>query len=146
MAFGNIASAVPAGVFPQTLSTSFSLSMGFPLLANRYHDGTYQCSLITDGVNPPRAPRIWKQSKRLQTSDLAALFAFWKTTVNYGLLPFYFYDPFEPSPGQPIGSNYDPSGASSQGRVVCFLRGGQWKQEITLGRNNVPGLELVECA
>jgi len=50
-----------------------------------------------------------------------------------------------PIPGHQIGSNYDATGISTQGRYTVFFRG-SWSQSLTLGRTNVPGLTLVEVA
>jgi hypothetical protein len=129
---------------PQALFTSFVETQVFPILANiNYHDGTIQTSLITDTVNPPRPARTWRVSERITTAALTTLHNFWLTTTRGGLNSFYFYDPFEPAPGHPVGSNYDPTGFSTQGRVTVYFRG-QWNQVTTLGRHNVPDLELVE--
>lgn len=138
------ADVAPGAVLPASLSTSFTLTAIYPLLANFYNDGSYQCSLIQDGVNPPRALRTWSLVKRLTTAQLTTLANFWQTQQG-GLNPFYFYDPFGVLPGQQIGSNYDPTGDSQQGRATCFFRGG-WAQRSMLGRHEVPGLLLVEVA
>ena len=47
--------------------------------------------------------------------------------------------------GQQIGSNYDPTGNSTQGRVTVVFRG-PWAQATDLARSNVQWLELVEVA
>ena len=144
----NISPAVvtpSSNVLPLSLSTSFSLSSVFPILSNIYHDGTFERGLIQDGVNPPRPTRIWTLAKRLTTTQLTALFNFWETTAIGGLNPFYFYDPYQPAPGHAIGSNWDPTGISVQGRVTVFFRG-NWSQQTQLGRHVVPNLTLVEVA
>ena len=48
---------------------------------------------------------------------LSALYSFW-ISQNGGLTPFAFYNPFDVASGQQIGSNYDPTGNSTQGRVT----------------------------
>ena len=47
--------------------------------------------------------------------------------------------------GQQLGSNYDPTGNNTQGRVTVVFRG-PWAQATDLARSNVQGLELVEVA
>jgi len=44
-----------------------------------------------------------------------------------------------------VGSNYDPDGTSTTGQYTVVFRGG-WAQELTVGRVNVPQIELVEVA
>ena len=139
------ATVTPGTVLPQSLSTSFVETHIYPLLSIAYNDGTIERSLIQDGVNPPQALRTWVQAKRLTTAQLTALLNFWETQTLGGLNPFYFYDPFGVLPGQQIGSNFDPTGDNTQGRAVCFFRGG-WGQRTELGRHVVPSLTLVEVA
>ena len=133
-------------VLPKSLATSFRLSSQFPILSNTYHDGTLERSLIISSyfdAAPPVPARIWTLAERLTTVNFAALTAFWENTALGGLNPFYFYDPYDPIPGQPIGSNYDASGFSTQGRVTAHFRG-KWEYNVTPGRVNVPSLMLVE--
>ena len=47
--------------------------------------------------------------------------------------------------GQQIGSNYDPTGNNTQGRVTVVFRG-NWAQVTDVARTNMQGLELVEVA
>lgn len=141
----NLAAAVvspTATVFPSSLSTAYVETQIFAVLSSYYHDGTIERGQIIDGVNPARPARTWAISQRLTTTQLAALLAFWNT-VGGGLRPFYFYDPYLPSPGQKIGSNYDATGVSTQGRVTCVFRG-NWGQRTMLGRHVVENLTLVE--
>jgi hypothetical protein len=138
--------AVAAGtVFPQSLSTSFVDARAYPLLSAAYNDGTIERSLIQDSVNPPRAPRTWVLAQRLTTAQLTTLLNFWQTQAQGGLNPFYFYDPFDVIPPAKIGSNYDPTGDNTQGRVICFFRG-DWGQQTGLSRHTVGNLTLVEVA
>jgi hypothetical protein len=131
-------------VLPNSLCTSFHETHVFPMLFTYYPaDGTLQRSLITDGVNAPEDIRIWTLSQRLTPATLATLYTFWSVTVLGGLKPFWFYDPFEPATGQPVGSNYDPTGVSTQGRVSVHFRG-DWRQSSTIARTNVPNLILVQ--
>ena len=80
----------------------------------------------------------------LSASALAALYDFW-VSQNAGLIPFAFYNPFDVATGQQIGSNYDPAGNNTQGRVTVVFRG-NWAQATDLARSNVQGLELLEVA
>jgi hypothetical protein len=141
----NITPAVvaPGAVLPQSLSTSFAMTAVYPLLGVFYNDGSYERSLIRDGTNPPRAVHTWALAKRLTTAQLTALANFW-TAQHGGLNPFYFYDPFNVLPGQQIGSNFDPTGDDTQGRMICFFRG-DWGQRTDLGRHMGPNLTLVEA-
>jgi hypothetical protein len=102
-------------------------------------------SLITDGINPPQDLRMWKLSQRLSPSQLSTLSTFWQTTVQGGLHAFYYYDPYSPLTNHPIGSNYDATGVSTQGRYTCFFRG-RWKISLGIGRSDIPELLLVQVA
>ena len=139
------ATVVPGTVLPQTLSTSFVETLVYPLLSVSYNDGTFERSLIRDGTNAPRALRTWMMAKRLTTAQLLVLSNFWVNQAVGGLYPFYFYNPTDVLPGQHIGSNYDPLGNNTQGRVICFFRG-DWAQRTDLGRHTGPNLTLVEVA
>jgi hypothetical protein len=146
----------PGTVLPQSLSTSFVMSFSYPLITVSYNDGTFERSLIQDYVTAPRALRTWILTKRLTTTQLTALLNFWETQTLGGLNPFYFYDPFGVNPGDRIGSNFDPTGDNTVGRVKCFFRG-DWSQRTELGgaggvppqqegRHTVGTLTLVEAA
>ena len=147
------AAFVAAGaVLPKSLSTSFTETHVYPLISVSYNDGTFERSLVTDAESPPpalptnapRRLRTWAQAKRLTTVQLTALHDFFENVAFGGLNPFFFYDPFEVLPGTHVGSNYDPTGDSTQGRAVVFFRG-NWGQKTELGRHVVDGLMLVEC-
>ena len=129
-------------VMPESLCLAFTETYQYPLLSALYNDGSYECSLIVDGVNPARYLRTFGISKRLSTAELAAMWNFWQGVAQGGLNPFYFYNPFE---AQPIGSNYDPTGTNTTGRVPVFFRG-DWSQRTDLGRHGGPNLLLVETA
>ena len=143
----NIKPAVvaPGTVLPQSLSTSFVETLTYPLLSVSYNDGSFERSLIWDGTNAPRALRTWTMAKRLTSAQLTALSNFFMNTVQGGLHPFYFYNPFDVLPGAHIGSNYDPAGNNTQGRVIVFFRG-DWGQRTEMGRHTVPNLTLIEVA
>jgi len=136
---GNILSAAPNGVMPASLCTAFTELREYAQLQNQYHDGTIQRSQL---ARPSR--RTFQLSKRLNASALAALYNF-LVSQNGGLTPFAFYNPFDVLAGQQIGSNYDSTGASTQGRLTVAFRG-CWAQATELARSNVQGLELVEVA
>ncbi|HEY6272615.1 MAG TPA: hypothetical protein VIX19_11565 [Terriglobales bacterium] len=138
------AEVAPGAVLPQSLCTSFVETNVYPLLTVTYNDGSYEASVIQDGVNPPRSLRTWVLAKRITTAQLTTLANFWNTQGG-GLNPFYFYDPFGVAPGEQIGSNYDPTGSNQQGRATCFFRG-NWGQQTNLGRHVVGNLTLVEVA
>src|ERR1035437_4940527 len=136
---GSLQPAAPAGVIPATLSTAFTEMREDAQLQNQYHDGTVQRSQL-----PQTSRRTFRLSKRLCAADLGALYAFWVAKQG-GLIPFAFYNPFEVAAGHDIGSNYDPTGNGTQGRLTVVFRG-PWTQATDLARSNVQGLELVEVA
>ncbi|HXP88838.1 MAG TPA: hypothetical protein VN841_29220 [Bryobacteraceae bacterium] len=144
---GALAAAAPSGVLPQNLCTAFQESRLYPELSVAYHDGTQERGLITDasllGGDPPSSVRTWKLARRLKAADLATLRMFFEQQQG-GLIPFYFYNPFEPNPGSPIGSNYDASGTAIQGRHTCVFRG-NWTETIGLGRSDTQ-IEIAEIA
>jgi hypothetical protein len=81
----------------------------------------------------------------MPVTSRAALYTFFATTVRGGLLPFYYYDPFDVLTGHAVGSNYDATGVSTQGRaVVKFV--GNWQQTGGINLDTVPQLELREVA
>ena len=87
--------------------------------------------------------RSWKLAKRLTNAQLSTLRTFFFTTTTGGLSAFFWYDPFSPLSGHPIGSNYDATGVSVQGRVLVHFQG-NWEEQTYLQRSVVPNLELVE--
>ena len=136
---GNLQPAAPDGVMPASLSTAFTEVREYAQLQNQYHDGTIHRSQLAQ-----TSRRTFRQNKRLSASAVAALYNF-LASHNGGLTPFAFYNPFDVAAGQQIGSNYDPTGSSTQGRVTVVFRG-DWAQSTDLCRSNVQGLELVEVA
>ncbi|MBZ5727552.1 MAG: hypothetical protein LAP87_21460 [Acidobacteriia bacterium] len=74
---------------------------------------------------------------------LAAVWSFSALTIP--LQSFAFYKPFIVAAGKQIGSNYDPSGNNTQGRVTVVFRS-NWAQATDVVRTNVQGIELVEVA
>jgi hypothetical protein len=124
---------------PASLCTAFTELREYAQLQNQYHDGTIQRSQLAQ-----TSRRTFRLSKRLSASVLSALYSFWVSQKG-GLTPFAFYNPFEVTSGQQIGSNYDPSGNSTQGRLTVVFRR-RWAQSTDLGRTNVQELELIEVA
>ena len=130
----SIRGATSVGVMPQTLCRAFSETLVWAAAASEYHDGSVQRAALVD---VPR--RSWVLGIRLTPVQLVTLRNWWETHTADA---FYFYNPME---GTPVGSNYDPDGNSTTGRYTVVFRGG-WAVEITLGRVNVPQIELVEVA
>jgi hypothetical protein len=124
---------------PASLSTAFTESREYAQLQNQYRDGTIQRSQLAQ-----TSRRTFRLSKRLSAPVLSALYSFWVSQKG-GLTPFAFYNPFEVVASQQIGSNFDPTGNNTQGRVTVVFRG-SWVQATDLARSNVQGLELVEVA
>jgi len=136
---GTLQAAAPSGVMPASLCTAFTESREYAQLQNQYHDGTVQRSQLAQ-----TSRRTFRFSKRLSTSLLSALYNFW-ISQNGGMTPFAFYNPFDVAAGQQIGSNYDPTGNSTQGRVTVVFRG-PWAQATDVCRSNVQEMQLVEVA
>ena len=130
-------------VLPKMLCLSFTETYLYPLLSTTYNDGAFERSLITDGgANDPRYLRTFALSNRLTTAQLTALWNFFDTTAQGGLVAFYYYCPFDACP---VGSNWDATGTNVNGRVPVFFRG-DWSQKTDLGRHTGPNLLLVETA
>jgi hypothetical protein len=124
---------------PASLSTAFTELREFVQIQNQCHDGTVQRSQLAQ-----TSRRTFRLSKRLSVSLLSTLYSFWGSQ-NGGVTAFAFYNPFDVAGGQQIGSNYDPTGNNTQGRVTVVFRG-NWAQATDIARTNVQGLELVEVA
>jgi hypothetical protein len=133
---GNIANASPSGVLPQSLCIAFIELHAPEYLRDQYHDGTIQQSQLV-----ATSRKTFQLSERLSAAALATLYAFW--TAHAAGVPFAFYNPYEPGTGLQIGSNYDGTGASTQGRYIVVWRG-NWVQVTDVCRTNVGGLEFVE--
>jgi hypothetical protein len=133
---GSVQNAAPVGVLPRSLCTAFAERREWASRVNEYHDGSRQSFAL---VNTSR--RSWSLRKRLNPNDLLVLWDFW---CEHQHLAFYFYNPFEPALGQPVGSNYDPTGASTQGRYTVRFNC-DWNQSTYIPRADCP-LELIEVA
>ena len=136
---GNLVQSAPNGVLPASLCTAFTELREYAQFQNQYHDGTIQRSQLAQ-----TSRRTFRLSKRLSASLLSTLYNFW-VSQNAGLTPFAFYTPIDVAPGQQIGSNYDPTGNNTQGRVTVVFRG-NWAQLSDIARTNLPNLDLVEVA
>jgi hypothetical protein len=136
---GNLAQAEPNGVMPASLCTAFTESREYAGLQNQFHDGTIQRSQLAQ-----TSRRTFRLNKRLNALALSALYNFW-AAQNGGLTPFAFYNPFDVAAGQQIGSNYDPTGNETRGRVTVVFRG-NWVQSTDVARTNAPTLEITEVA
>ena len=112
---------------PASLCTAFTELREYSQLQNQYHDGTIQQSQLAQ-----TSRRTFRLGKRLTASLLSALFSFW-TSQNAGLTPFAFYNPFDVASGRQIGSNYDPTGNNTQGRVTVVFRG-NWARRLPMSR------------
>ena len=124
---------------PFSLCTAFTEAREYPQFQNQYHDGTIQRSQLAQ-----TSRRTFRLSKRLSASSLSALYNFW-VSKNGGLIPFAFYNPFDVAAGLQIGSNYDPTGNETRGRVTVVFRG-NWVQSTDVARTNAPTLEITEVA
>lgn len=133
---GNIANASPSGVLPASLCIAFTEMHAWEYLQYQYHDGTLQKSQLV-----ATSRKTFQLSQRLSAAALATLYAFW--IAHAAGVPFAFYNLFEPAPGQQIGSNYDVTGASTQGRYIVAWQG-NWVQVTDVCRTNVSGLQFVE--
>lgn len=135
---GNISYAAPSSVMPFTLCTMFQESRSYDVLYNQYSgDGTQEIGQLAQSSR-----RMYKLSADLTAAKALALKAFYDS-VEGGLKPFYFYNPFEVGLGVRVGANYDPTGKSAQGRVTVVFRG-SWAQNTQMMRTMVSNLQLVE--
>jgi hypothetical protein len=127
---GNVPLANTTQVLPQTLCKEFSARRDYPVLVNAYPDGTSHREILTTNSR-----KSWKTKRRLTAALVSALRAFYD---GMGPGAFFFYDPMS------IGSNYDATGASLQGRYTVRFEGA-FSQEMGQGLGEV-SLELVELA
>jgi hypothetical protein len=130
---GNVANAAPATVLPQMLCTAFQQTREIAVQGNEYRNGESQRALQVSSSR-----RKWVLAARLSGSALAVLRSFYLARRG-GTEPFYYYDPFAVVP---IGSNYDPTGASSVGRVTVRFDG-EWQQSMGMARTDIQ-IQLVE--
>jgi hypothetical protein len=115
------------------LCTAFQQTREIAVQGNEYRNGESQRALQVASSR-----RKWALAVRLSGSALAALRSFYLARRG-GTEPFYYYDPFAVVP---IGSNYDPTGASATGRVTVRFEG-PWQQSMGMARTDVQ-IQLVE--
>lgn len=133
---GSVANASASTVFPQLLCSAFSESQEWAVERVDYANGEPE---VRSRVTIER--RAWELNAKLSTAQQATLKAFF-TTAKHGA--FYFYDLYRPVSGQPIGSNYDGTGVSTQGRFTVRFDG-NYTQQMNEGRYDA-GVRLVEVA
>jgi hypothetical protein len=128
--------ASPNNVLPQMTYIKYGFTRQYPVLQNILHMGDIQQSNIQDGVNAPESMKTYNITVRLTPTALTALRNFYKAqSGTFGC--WYFYDPWEPDSGQPIGSNFDSTGDSTIGRHTCKFLTNAWTEQFTMGRMNV---------
>lgn len=135
MAIGNVAAASPTGVLPKMTYTRFIESRSTPLISQVQNDGTTLQSLIIDTLNPVTSIKAWQLGVRLTATTLATFISFYEAHV--GGIPFYFYDPMSPATGQQIGSNYDSTGVSTQGRYTVRFASDSYTTTVGLSRTDI---------
>ncbi len=133
---GNVSLAEATAVLPATLCKEFSSSRDYPVLVNSYPSGESQREIMATNSR-----KAWKLRRRLTAAQMTALRDFFDAR---GADPFFFYDPMQPAESQPIGSNWDETGASLQGRYTVRFQGA-FSQDMGIGLGEVE-LELVELA
>jgi hypothetical protein len=135
---GSVAAVSPSGVLPQSLCTAFTeVRSGEPLRISGYHDGSSQRS-----TQATTSRKRFRLTEKLPVSAVATLKSFYDSKRMSGA--FYYYNPQEPAIGQPVGSNYDGSGASLTGRYAVVFRT-PWSQSCGLARTQV-AFEIEEVA
>lgn len=133
---GSVANAVVSEVMPALLASQFTRSDSWAVQQNRYANGEVESrSQVTSSL------RRWEADLIGDAAALADWKDFWEDTKHAA---FYFYDPFEPVSGQPIGSNFDATGVATTGRYKVAWEG-SWSQQMTLGRFSAR-MALVEVA
>lgn len=133
---GSVSNAAPVGVLLEALCSAFTERREWASRVNEYHDGSRQSAALAS-----TSRRSWSLKRRLSPALLVALWTFW---LAHQRGAFYFYNPFEPASGHPVGSNYDSTGVSTQGRYTVRFNG-DWSQTAYIARTDV-GIELLEVA
>jgi hypothetical protein len=141
-----VASVASGDVFPKSLSSSFvEVREGPVMLANYYHDGSRQASLLSQTsrkrfVLTVKLGLVYDESGTLIEDQLATLITFRDANPGPDGQPsparaFYFYDPFE--------GDHDPTGASTTGRYTVVFGSQSWNQTTGMSSTQVP-VELIE--
>jgi len=104
----NLVQSAPNGVMPASLCTAFT-----ELRSTR----SSRTSITTDDPAVAACADLAPDVQAQQTVDRIRALGAVQLLVsqNGGLMPFAFYNPFDVASGQQIGSNYDPTGNSTQG-------------------------------
>ncbi len=131
---GSVASAAPASVLPQSLSSAFVHTREYPVIDNEYRNGESQRS-----AQAASSRKKWNLTKRLTPAQLPALRTFYDTR-NGTHEPFYFNDLNETNPK----FSYDPTGAAVTGRYIVRFNA-DWSRFVTPGWSDVQ-LELIDLA
>jgi phage-related protein len=121
---------------PAGLCRAFGHSRVWGVDSNTYRNGEHQARARTS-----TSRKSWDLTRHVTRTELEELRSLY-TDRGGGLEPFYFYDPYEPASGQPIGSNWDETGESTQGRYTVVFRG-EFSQAASMGRSEA-SLQLVE--
>lgn len=108
MAIGNVANAVPVGVFPHSLARRFSRRESMLTRQNRYVNGELQSGVL---VATPRWEFVCEYAL---TAAQSVEFRDFYLDHNGILIPFHFYVLEETSPRW----STDATGASASGRYV----------------------------
>lgn len=121
-------------VLPFALCRTFRQTRTYPVLVNLYANG----ESIRE-IEATNSRRNWDLAMRLTPTQMTAMRDFFDS-VRGGLIPFFFYDPFESTPY----FNYDATGASLNGRfTVVFTT--PWQQSMGLGRGDA-SFSLIEMS
>jgi len=130
---GSVQNAIPNAVMPQSLCTAFIEECAFLALENQYHDGTAHRSLL---VQTPR--RSFKLGQRLTATALDALKTFWDAHQDVAF--------FSTTPGRLRRWDRITTLMATTPRALHGRLPGGWAQQLTIGRSNVPTVELAEVA
>ena len=133
---GSVANAAPVEVMPRVLCRAFTAGRAWLCDENLYRNGESQRR-----ARVATSRKSWQVSPALSAAQWDALLDF-MADRRHGWEPFFFYDPFQPASGQAVGSNYDATGVSTQGRYTVVLRGSV-EAELSLPRGTV-NVQLVE--
>ena len=127
---GSLAQSAPTTVLPRSLYSAFSEQRVYPLRESApYTDGRTQRAVTGAGSR-----RVWGLTKQLSYSEWRTLETFFEARKG-ALEPFYFY---------PLYSDWDGTGASTEGRYIVRFDGGL-SRSYAVGRQEV-NLRLVQVA
>ncbi len=133
---GNVALPNPVGVFPKHLSTKFVEKRAYVELQSQFHDSSIIRSQLALASR-----KSFSLAEKLTAAETATLKSFYDAHGG-GLIPFFFYNPFEVCPP---GTNYDPTFVNPVGRYIVRF-GNDWDQVTGLMRTASPDMELIEIS